>query len=71
MSIKLKRVTKLFSVLFLFLPFAIYFVMNQDNRSRQKRFLYDEIFIALIRYFSNYLALHRSDLALLAAPVDP
>ena len=33
--------------------------------------LYAEIFIALIRYFSNYLTLHRSDLAAWAAPLDP
>ena len=33
--------------------------------------LYAEIFIALIRYFNNYLTLHRSDLATWAAPLDP
>ena len=33
--------------------------------------LYAEIFIAWIRYFSNYLTLHRSDLAAWAAPLDP
>ena len=32
--------------------------------------LYAEIFIALIRYFSNYLTLHRSDLAAWAVPLD-
>ena len=47
-------------------------VNSNKNKSQQQgrtyMLLYAEILIALIRYFSNYLTLHRSDLA---APLDP
>ena len=33
--------------------------------------MYGESFNFLIRYFSNYYTLHRSDLAARAAPLDP
>ena len=44
---------------------------NPKGGSRHKNWCMARVLSYLIRYFSNYYTLHRSDLAAWAAPLDP
>ena len=44
---------------------------NNKGESRHKNWCMARVLSFLIRYFSNYYTLHRSDLAARAAPLDP
>ena len=53
----------------LFLSFSI--MTHDKGGSRLKNWCMARVLSFLIRYFNNYYTLHRSDLAALAAPLDP
>ena len=48
-----------------------YYIVEPKGGSRHKNLCMTRVLGFLIRYFSNYYTLHRSDLAAQAAPLDP
>ena len=54
-----------------FVIFYTLWISSPKGRSRHKNWCMARFLSFLIRYFSNYYTLHRSDLAARAAPLDP